>query len=542
MNKFAGPLIVMLCAMVLTMLRAYQAYVLDAESPRMRLALSQVPLQQSSKPFSIWMLAEDLMLLALALWALKPFADLCRELMDTVQWSVKDLLQMGHAKDCEHMSVQDKCVEKGQGTMQAYGACAATNAKGSVLAKKLVQPSYAASHVQEPMLAWQSMNPKGAALNEGWCIWLQGDAISIQTLRDACQRIVERHEALRLKFSFGDGQNNMWAQQVMPTGSAFTHIFCQADALNDERCALQLAEEAFNKPFAMFGGYCARIGLVRVSASKVLFYIVQHHVATDAVSMPLLYEDLKTQYNLAFSGVQKELSIVTSPLPRGCDAFAKEQLTMDTEGHVDEALQWWRDHLRGGTKLDLPTDGAPKPQPSFSCVHVPLLISPELSGKIQALSHTEGVTVFEVCLALHFCWLCLMSRQDDLVTLISHHGRTGKNADDVVGCFRPLLPLRLALQGSFRDVVQAAAQAKKGVLGHTGVPTMQLFELAGIDSHRGQSNLNYYSDRYNKAGISSAAAKSPFTDGVRASLVEFPKRSVVFDVELNLSKDATGCL
>jgi len=385
------------------------------------------------------------------------------------------------------------------------------------------------------------MNPKGAALNEGWCIWLQGDAMSMQALRDACRHIVERHEALRLKFSFGDGQNGTFAQQVMPTSNAFVHIFSQADALNDERGALQLAEEAFNKPFEVFGGFCARIGLVRVSNSKVLFYIVQHHVGTDAVSMPLMYKDLKTQYKLALSGVQNELSIVTTPLPRGCESFAKEQWTMAAEEHVNEALQWWREHLRGGTKLDLPSDGAPKAQPSFNCVHVPIPISPELSGKIQALSKSEGVTVFEVCLALHFCWLCLMSRQDDLVTLISHHGRTGKDADDVVGCFRPLLPLRLALQGSFRDVLQAAAQAKKGVLAHTGVPTMQLFELAGIDS-RGQSNLNYYSDRYNKAGISSAAAESPFSDGVQASLVEFPKRSVIFDVELNLSKDATGCL
>merc|ERR1719215_1964219 len=128
--------------MVLMMLKAYQAYVLG-EIPRVRLALSQMHLQQGSKPFTMWMLAEDLMLLALGVWALKPFADLCWELMDKVQWSLKHLVKMGHQKGCEHMPVQDRCVEKGQGTMQEYGACAATNDKGSVLTKKLVQPSYA---------------------------------------------------------------------------------------------------------------------------------------------------------------------------------------------------------------------------------------------------------------------------------------------------------------------------------------------------------------------------------------------------------------
>jgi amino acid adenylation domain-containing protein len=249
-----------------------------------------------------------------------------------------------------------------------------------------------------------------------------------------------------------------------------------------------------------------------------------------------LYEDFKTQYRLATLRPAEPLSAV----PVSLQPAVEDRLTMMSKPGADEALKWWSRYLQGAEKLDLPTDYLSKPESSYKCIQVPFQISPDLSGKIQGLAKSEGLTTFDVLLALHACWLCRMSRQDDTTILTSHHNRNGKNADGVVGCFRTGFLVRLAPHGSFKSLLQAASKAKKEGLQHRDVPAMELLGLAGLDQKT--PVLNYYSDRYKHAGIAASAAKAPFADGVQTSLVDLRKRSNNVDVEVNFSKDVHGCL
>lgn len=545
LHDFDGAAVALLCAALLLCMRLY----VGSPDPDEATATFSSPLHGphllNAEGKQTWsMLGEDALLAVLVIWVASPLFEVLYKIV------------MKAIGCCSRRSVpnlvQDR--EPGIGALSSYGACDSDSSacrKGPApVSSTPVEPQRnpaPASLIQEPILTWQMMHPQGSAYNEGWCIWLETSEsqqeISNSALRLAFSALFQKHEALRMKFAIGPA--GKWTQQPLLAEPLLPHVYFEhADAVGKPE-ATSLAETAMQTPLGIFDGVCLRAGSVRCSGSKVLFYFVQHHAVTDAVSITLLYNEFITLLRAYCFG----LPVPPPQQSRAYEEFARSQERKALSHGYDENLKWWRCHIRGVTgnneapKLDLPKDKQPRAKPTHEAVASKLTISEELSTGIQALAAQEGVTVFDVLLALHSSWLCLMARSEDVLVWTSHHGR-GNSQDlaGTAGCFRTDLALRYKPCGSFRDFLQTVAQTKREALEHWDVPPGELDKLTAASGEGGHNILTYYSDRYHAAGIKAEARRTDVIKGVRVEPIALQRRSAKADVEVILAKDAHGLL
>jgi amino acid adenylation domain-containing protein len=493
--------------------------------------------------FQYRVMAEDLLLILLVCWVAKPSI----ELIYMCVWKAFEYLSLCRSRQQTKTRPPGDC-RSGATSTPLVGNNALTASK-----KQSTDPgNLASSPLQDPFLSWQMVHPKGVAFNEGLCFWIErelGAEILGDVLRRALWAVLLKHEALRMKFA--PDSNGKWMQQPLPLDLLFPLVFQETEA-SDETQALLLAEKALHTPLQIFDGICVRACAIRCSPSKILFYVVQHHAVTDAVSIALFYKELADQYRILAGTLPLDL---LPPQPQhGYSIVAASQRRKAVANCHEKNLHWWQHHLQGAplngspAKLDLPSDQPQAVKPSFEAFVSKFNFTIGLSDGIQRLAKDEHTTVFDVLLALHSAWLCTMSHQEEILVWSSHHGRTSEvGADGMLGCFRTDLALKLSLdpRSSFRNYLQVCAKEKKEAMLHWDMPPGELYRLAGADGsgfESGQTILNYYSDRYHMAGMNADAAKHPFSDGIDVRPVFLQKRATTADVQCDFMKDASGRL
>lgn len=554
-----GATVAFVCAALLVCLRIYVGPTVSEpagvtlQSPWGRLHSDNAVVQETHD-WQIYL--ENLLLLAVMLWVSSPLAELLYNMANKSIRYLHSAMRSREGVRTDALSEDYGACDSDSGSIRGPSLCELAESLLPVAPAEPGRSPAPASLIQEPMLAWQLLYPQGHAFNEGWCVWLegsQGHEIATQILRQAFASLLQRHEVLRMKFAV-DSQGK-WTQQPLMAEPLLANVYQEHPDGLDEEQALCVADMALHKPFQIFDGLCVRAGVARSSSGKVLFYVVQHHSVTDAVSISLLYKEFAVLYR-ALAAMPEEsasnmgaLPLPTLLQPDGYAMFSAMQQQNALTGGYGPNLHWWRCHIRGASgsgdvpTLDLPKDHQPRAKPSFDAVVASLDISAELSAGIQALASQESVTVFDVLLALQSSWLCLMSRNDEVLVWTSHHGRADSKTSGLAGCFRTGLPLRCEPHGSFRQFLRTVAQTKREALQRWDVPPGELYNLAKADGIQGsQIILNYYSDRYHTAGIESQAAECNFSAGLRAHMVDLRKRFTQGEVEVTVAKDGRGRL
>lgn len=466
----------------------------------------------------LWHITGELLLVAFIIFCIRPFILLA--------WNIWGL----HIRDSGEAMLP---LQTEPAAVKGYGSFAfAADKKRSSL-------QFPLSTSQEYMVMWQQLHPQGVAYNECFAVWLEG-FVAQPALKEACLALLERQSALRSLFKMS--RDGSWSQELQPSAQALQQAWVEAACIGDEVGAVALADRAFHTPLDIFKCSSIRFGLVCCSPAKALFYVVQHHAVTDGVSIPLLYNQLSSHYIAACAGNAVSKPV---PFPRSfCDVATSSRGAI-ADNKFDVSRRWWREHLRGHPeggsflKLDLPAD-RPKSAPSFTAERVTLDLPPGMSDQLISCAKAEGVTLFDLLLALHSCWLCKTASCPAVVVGVPHHGRTGQNADGLLGCFITMMALRLQPQGSFWEFVQVAARTKRDGVLRADIPPMLLFESAS-DGTAGRSDvpyqnlLSYHSDRYNVAGIEHLA-KAPFGPNLCAKLVHLQPRCAKLDIEVIFTK------
>ncbi|MFM9163392.1 MAG: condensation domain-containing protein, partial [Methylocystis sp.] len=248
---------------------------------------------------------------------------------------------------------------------------------------------------------------------------LQG-RLDVARLRTAFERLVARHEILRLRVPFAAldrglgviGKRGLDWRVEQEVGRSLE------DWLHEDHAAA----------FDLAQGPLLRIRLIEKSADRHVILLSNHHAILDGWSTPLLFSDLWSLY-------------------RGEDLPApyswREQLAWLSKQDRAQALDYWRDHFAGAEAsgaLGLPKARVQKAGIGEHSVS----LSPEVSRQVEAYARQQGLTLSAVYQGAYMLLLARLSSRSEMTIGVTRSGRSSDRPgiERAVGLYIQTLPLR----------------------------------------------------------------------------------------------------
>ncbi|WP_047197779.1 non-ribosomal peptide synthase/polyketide synthase [Caldimonas brevitalea] len=291
-------------------------------------------------------------------------------------------------------------------------------------------------------------------------------------LRRALQHIVNRHEALRTRFTLHQGQpvQALLAQAELRIDEQ--DLSGQADA--DATVRRRLDEHA-ERAFDLRQQLPLRVLLLRLGEHEHVLQVVMHHIVSDGWSVAVFLEELSQTYAAWLEGDADPLS----PLAIQYADYAAWQRDRLAGGALEHQTDFWRRTLAAAPALlALPTD---RPRPALqdhAGASLEVRLEPRLSQALKDLGRQHGVTPYMCLLASWAALLARLSGQDEVVIGSPVAGRNRAEVEPLIGFFVNTLALRIDL-GQDRTVAELLHHIKSQVLAaqqHQDLPFDQVVE------------------------------------------------------------------
>ncbi|WP_186001770.1 non-ribosomal peptide synthetase [Corallococcus sp. Z5C101001] len=314
---------------------------------------------------------------------------------------------------------------------------------------------------QRALWLLQALDPTSTAYHLSLAVDLRGP-LEPPRLTAALQTLVDRHEALRLRFGEHEGEP---FQEVLPR-EALVLGTSDLSGLDEARRRERLADVA-HQPFDLKEGPVFRAHLASRGRDHHVLLLSVHHLVADYGSLSLLLDELRQL--LARAEHPAALPAPASGLAR----YVAWQQALIAGPEGARQLEYYRERLGGAPPLlALPTDRPWPPVQTFAGARHPVRLEPAVLSALAALARAEKTTLFVVLLAGFQALLHRHTGQDDLTVGAPFHGRTRAEHTHPVGYLVNVLPLRSRAGGPtrFRELVQHARREVLGALDHQELP------------------------------------------------------------------------
>ncbi|MFC4434947.1 amino acid adenylation domain-containing protein [Cupriavidus respiraculi] len=299
---------------------------------------------------------------------------------------------------------------------------------------------------------------------------IRGD-LSVDTFERAWQAAVDRHQALRTDY--------IWGESDVPLQVIYKHRpvrferldWCERPACEQREALEQWLDEQRKAGFPLRRAADQRLRLIRVGPVQWWLAWSFHHVAMDGWSVGLVLSDVLQGYLSLERGEPRRL-----PAPQPFSAY------LQWLGQRDHAAsrRYWRHVLDGVDGLTpLPMDAAPQGRTGHA--EQRLSFSPAVSQSLREQARHSGVTVNTVVQALWAWMLARHAGSEDVVFGTTVSGRSGEfpGMEGMVGLFINTLPLRVCLhaQMTVREAWQAIQQRAVENQQHEHMPLPEIQRL-----------------------------------------------------------------
>jgi non-ribosomal peptide synthase protein (TIGR01720 family) len=263
-------------------------------------------------------------------------------------------------------------------------------------------------------------------------------------LRRALSFLPEHHDALRLRFQYGEaGWEQVHAAPGTP-GAHLAHVDLGALPAERQREGVERAAAALQPSFDLARGplvQAAFFGLGQDRPARLL--ILAHHLVVDGVSWRILLEDLESAYEQGKDGRPPLLPLKTTSFRR----WGERLVEAVAAGTFDTELAYWRG-LPWERVAPLPRDFAAEENDGYSARALVVTLGAEETGRLlhelPARLHTQVNDALLAALALAFHgWA-----PGALLVDVEGHGREPLFPDvdlsRTVGWFTTIFPVVLA--------------------------------------------------------------------------------------------------
>jgi non-ribosomal peptide synthase protein (TIGR01720 family) len=288
---------------------------------------------------------------------------------------------------------------------------------------------------------------------------LEASDVDLDRLSKAVRRLLEHHDALRLRYESTAG---VWRQYGAGLDEESDPVvdFVDLSGTPPDRLLLELAASAtaFQGTLELSAGPMLRTVLFRMGRGmpdRVL--LIAHHLVVDAVSWRVLLEDLNAVYTQLERGAEVALPPKTTSFKRWSEALEAYARSAAVSGEIDLWTEIASQHVPS-----LPTDLSTGLNTLASVATVRGALSEEETrALLQDVPRALGAKIDEVLLAALATSLTRWTGASSIRIALEGHGREdigpGVDTSRTVGWFTTLFPVVLALDapGSAEAAIRA---------------------------------------------------------------------------------------
>ncbi|WP_394751356.1 non-ribosomal peptide synthetase, partial [Spongiimicrobium salis] len=347
--------------------------------------------------------------------------------------------------------------------------------------------NYILSSAQKRLWILSQFKEGNIAYNIPGVMLFEGN-LHIKALKNAFQKLIERHEILRTTFKENeDGEVRQYI--AAPDDSGFKLL--ETDLRNMEKQEMKvrsLVDRETALPFDLYNGPLLRAGIYRLSSDSWLFTYTMHHIISDGWSSNIFVKELLSFYSSFVKGEENTL-----PTKR---IQYKDYVVWQQNQLVQHSLEihknYWLKQFSGEIPvLELPTDYR---RPSIKTYNGAILYHTlpfDLSQNLIKLCRDKESTLFMGLLAIVKLLLYRYTAQEDIIVGSSVAGREHIDLEDQIGFYINTLALRTIFNGSsnFEDLLSNVREVSLGAFEHQSYPFDELVDQLDLQRDMSRNAL-----------------------------------------------------
>ena len=384
---------------------------------------------------------------------------------------------------------------------------------------------YPLSSAQARLWFLDRLSPGSVNYNVGMAFRLPGN-VDVEQLRASLRVLTQRHESLRTRFVLDSDEP---VQVVDPEAA----VMFEFDDLSGQGMPMAVAEaerlasveEKYR--FDLECGPLLRTRLLKCAPDLYYLLITMHHIITDGWSVGVLLDELSICYGALRDGIEPQLA----PLALQYGHFAAWEQTSRFASLMEANRGYWRRHLEGARRLDLPRSAPQAPASGVNGAHVYARLGQRLHAQVRAACEAQQATMFMICLAAYQALLARASGQDDVLVGTPVANRFCLDVEPLIGLFVNTLALRTKLTGdlSFDSLVARVKSTALDAFAHQQYPFDQV--IADIAEGRDEIGTPLISTMFVVQNTPPGQLRLP---GIAVERIASASSAVKFDLVMEL--------
>ncbi len=340
--------------------------------------------------------------------------------------------------------------------------------KEALLEQLLHIRSLPLSYGQQGLWAVHQLAPEASAYHVSLAYHLEG-RVDLQLLQDVLQLLVDRHDALRTRFTLQDG----YLQQQIDGSQTVAIELVDAVGWDEGQLQHQLAVQ-HARGFNLETGPLFRASIFRRGGEQHSLLITAHHITVDAWSIYQLVDELFTLYRSMQRDQLADLPILQHTY--GDYVAWQQQFLVD---HGEQLWRYWAAQLEGELPLlQLHADRVRPPRQSLQGISYQFHVSSETTSRLRALARQQRSTLYTLLLAVYQLLLHRHTGQETIMVGLPMLGRSRPEFNEVVGYFVSPVVLQTTFAGveNFQSLLAQVRTRVLGALEHQEYPFALLVE------------------------------------------------------------------
>src|SRR5205807_8260638 len=315
------------------------------------------------------------------------------------------------------------------------------------------------SYGQQRLWFLDQMEPGSSFYNIPVALLLRG-AVDVGALERSLQEVVRRHEALRTRFGYEDGNP---VQIIAEQGEAELRLeVVEAEGGSEEekqKWLERIEKQEAERGIDLGQGPLLRSRLVRMGEREHVLLLVMHHIVSDGWSMGILVREMSALYEAFGEGRPSPLEELRVQYADYA-VWQREWLRGEV---LEEEVEYWRERLAGVEPLELGKSGKRTGEGNARGGVEEFRLEGGLSEELGKLGAGVGATKFMTLLAGFEILLMRYSGQGDFTVGTPVAGRERSEVGGRIGCFGNMVVLGGEVGGEAR-VVEGRGGAMEGAV------------------------------------------------------------------------------
>ena len=289
---------------------------------------------------------------------------------------------------------------------------------------------YEVSSAQKRMFVLQQLNTDAVNYNMPSIMILNG-VLEKEKINNAIYKLIGRHEVLRTSF---ETVGNQIVQKVHTSMNFSIEYVDKANEFseNADDCINQAIEE-FIKPFDLSKAPLFRAKLIKLESEKHMLLLDIHHIISDGISISILTKEFPELYE------GKELP---SQRIQYKDFAEWHNAWMKSDDFIKQEKYWLAKFSDELPVLNLPIDYVRPAVQEFEGDSADILLSKDLSQKLNALAKESNSTLYMVLISAIHILMSKYTGQEDIIIGSPIAGRPHSDLMNMLGMFVNTLVMR----------------------------------------------------------------------------------------------------